>query len=153
MKDYGLEVPLIGGDGIVDKNYIDIAGTSAENSYGTVAAPNDYSTNKTREFMDDYDKRFEEPRGKYSIAGYEAAKIAINAIDRADKPDREAVCKALRDTRDYLGISGKISFDENGDTTNKIISIYRAEGNPAQWVFKEQRSYNTPTTTPTLYLP
>ncbi|HEY0068688.1 MAG TPA: hypothetical protein VGE04_01825, partial [Chloroflexia bacterium] len=67
--------------------------------------------------------------------------IAIDAISRASEPSRDAVCEALRNTKDFKGVLGTTSFDENGDTTNKVISFYRADNDASgklAWVFVDQ---------------
>ena len=57
-----------------------------------------------------------EPEG-YAIYGYEAAKVALEAIRRAGKKDREAILDACLAIKDFEGALGPWSFDENGDTT------------------------------------
>ena len=58
----------------------------------------------------------------YAIYGYEAAKVGIDAIHRANKKDRAAIVAACLATKDFHGALGTWSFDENGDTTLKRLS-------------------------------
>ena len=60
----------------------------------------------------------------------------IDAINRAGKADRAAVCEALRNTKDFKGVLGVTTFDANGDTSNKVISFYEAKG--GKWEFADQ---------------
>lgn len=142
MKSAGLDAPLMGGDGIQDQQYLDVAGEDAVGSYSTVAAVNVETLDEAKQFIADYNAAgFNEPLGAYSGPGYEVANIAIDAINRASEPSREAVCEALRNTKDYQGVLGTTSFDENGDTTNKVISFYKADTNAEgklAWVFVDQ---------------
>ncbi|HEV2653724.1 MAG TPA: branched-chain amino acid ABC transporter substrate-binding protein, partial [Ktedonobacteraceae bacterium] len=78
------------------------------------------------------------PLGAYSAAGYDCAKILIQSIKTAlangakvpkDSSDaagaktfRQAVIDAMQKT-DYTGLTGHHTFDSNGDTTNKIITV------------------------------
>lgn len=142
MKSAGLDVPLMGGDGIQDAEFLNVAGDDAIGSYSTVAAVNVETLDEAKQFIADYNAAgFKEALGAYSGPGYEVANIAIDALSRASEPSRAAVCEALRNTRDYKGVLGTTSFDENGDTTNKVISFYKADkgadGNLA-WVFVDQ---------------
>ena len=58
-----------------------------------------------------------EPEG-YAIYGYEAAKVALEAIERAGVKDREAIVEACLAIKDFdQGALGTWSFDANGDTT------------------------------------
>ncbi len=142
MKSAGLDVPLMGGDGIQDAEFLNVAGEDAIGSYSTVAAVNVETLDEAKQFIEDYNAAgFKEPLGAYSGPGYEVASIAIDALTRAEEPTRDAVCEALRNTKDFKGVLGTTSFDENGDTTNKVISFYRADKNDAgelAWVFVDQ---------------
>jgi branched-chain amino acid transport system substrate-binding protein len=43
---------------------------------------------------------------------------------------------AIAATKDYQGVIGTTSFDQNGDTTNKWISIYTVKN--GAWTFVDQ---------------
>jgi len=146
MAAAGLNIPLIGGDGIQDAEYIKVAGDSALGSYSTVAAVNVSTLPQAKAFIDAYNAAgFKEALGAYSGPGYETANLVIDALKRAATPDRAGVCAALRTTKDYQGVLGTTSFDANGDTTNKVISIYEvkkdASGAPA-WTFLDQINFS-----------
>jgi len=138
MKAAGLNIPMLGGDGIQDEEFIKVAGADAVNTYATVAAANVEKIPEAGQFVKDYAAAgFKEPLGAYSGPGYEAANIMIDAMKRASAPSRDGVCEALRNTKDYKGIMGTTSFDENGDTTNRVISIYKVADNAgkSEWQF------------------
>jgi len=140
MKSAGLTIPLMGGDGIVDKEFVDVSGAEGEGSYGTVAAVNVTTLPEAKQFIEDYKAAgFKEEMGAYSGPGYETASIAIDAIKRATGKDRAAVCDALSKTKDFKGVLGTTSFDENGDTTNKVISFYEVKN--GKWEFVDQLKF------------
>jgi branched-chain amino acid transport system substrate-binding protein len=136
MKAAGLDIPLVGGDGIINDEFLKTAGADAEGSYGTLAAVNATTLPEAKQFLADYKTAFSTDVGSYSANGYEATTIAIAAIKAAGKKDREAVRAALAATKDFKGVIGTTSFDENGDTTNRWISIYQAKG--GKWEFVDQ---------------
>ena len=76
-----------------------------------------------REFVERYQARFgRQPEG-YAIYGYEAAKVALAAIERAGSKDRAAIVAACLAIKDFdQGALGTWSFDANGDTTLTTIS-------------------------------
>lgn len=128
MQASGLTVPLMGGDGIVDEQYNKVAGDAAVGSYGTVASANVETLDEAKQFIIDYKAAgFKEPLGSYSGPGFDTAAIVIDALTRSKSVDRAGVCAALRTTKDFKGVLGLTSFDENGDTTNKVISIYESK--------------------------
>jgi branched-chain amino acid transport system substrate-binding protein len=56
------------------------------------------------------------------------------------KTFRQAVIDALKGTS-YDGITGHQTFDANGDTTNRIISLYKLAANTRaqpDWIFVDQ---------------
>jgi len=54
------------------------------------------------------------------------------------KTFRQAVIDAIAKT-DYNGVTGHHTFDQNGDTTNRFISVYsldlNTQGKP-DWIYK-----------------
>jgi branched-chain amino acid transport system substrate-binding protein len=59
----------------------------------------------------------------YAVYGYECARVLLDAIRRAATKDRTGVLQAVSQTKDFDGALGIWSFDANGDTTNRVMSI------------------------------
>jgi len=57
--------------------------------------------------------------------------VIVAAIGRAiddaggSQPTRDQVTAQLAKTKDYKGVIGTTTFDSNGDTTLKIITVYK----------------------------
>lgn len=122
----GFKGKLMVPDGCYEDAFINAAGV--ENVEGKTyftfgGLPYDKWTGKAKEFLEKFRKKYgvEEPEA-YSIYGYEAAKVAIEAIKRANKKDRKAILEAGFAIRDFDGVLGKWSFDENGDTSITTMS-------------------------------
>ena len=111
---YGLtNTKFIGGDGIDNEEFIRIGGKPSEGSVVIAAAP---ITNS--HFIEKYKKVFmQEPTG-YAGNSYDAANILMNAIKKVKEKDPEKIAMAVASTTGFNGVSGKISFDENGDLTS-----------------------------------
>jgi branched-chain amino acid transport system substrate-binding protein len=77
---------------------------------------------KGAEFVAKYQEKFQSLPEVYAIYGYECAKVALEAIRRAGVKDRAAILNAVAGIRDFEGGLGTWSFDENGDTTLRIMS-------------------------------
>ncbi|HEV8165088.1 MAG TPA: branched-chain amino acid ABC transporter substrate-binding protein, partial [Actinomycetota bacterium] len=43
------------------------------------------------------------------------------------KDDRSKIVDALGQTKDYNGVIGTTSFDEFGDTSNKVLTVYQVK--------------------------
>ena len=138
MKAAGLNVPLMGGDGIFDPAFIELAGKTSDGDLATsVGAPTE-SLDSAKKFVADYTAAgFKEPYGAYGAQSFDAANAIINAlkVSLADAPDaksaREATVTAVGGVS-FDGATGPIAFDEFGDTKTKIITAYKVTG--GKWV-------------------
>ncbi len=138
-------VPFASGDGIQNQEYFSIAGSNSDNSYATVAAVNADALPSAGQFVKTYRANVHQPLGAYAANSYAATQALINAIVQASGaanggiPTRADVLTRLRATKDLSTVIGRFSFDENGDTSEHIISIYRAQGR--KWNFIYQRDF------------
>jgi branched-chain amino acid transport system substrate-binding protein len=138
MADTGLgSVTFLGGDGISDDEFLKSAGDSANGTYYTVAAPETSKLPSAAAFVAAYKKRWKSAVGPYSANAYTATKVEIVAIERAavasggKLPSRDAVLKNVAQTAGFKSPIGTIGFDQNGDTTAPILSVYGiANGKP-----------------------
>ncbi len=151
LQVQGLQnTPFVGGDGI---NTPTFATTIGANSGGPVYSTTAFLdvTKLPQDFISRYQNAYGQV-GTYSAYGYDCANILIQAIKTAlangantpaNSSDtagaqafRQAVINALKSIA-YDGVTGHQSFDANGDTTAKNISVYQlanVNGQPG-WKF------------------
>ncbi len=124
MRNVGMtEVKFMGPDGINEQALVDAAGKDAEGVYATFGGiPPKELTGKGKEWYDAYKAKFNSEPEPYAAYGYEAAKVVLAAINEVCKDDRDAVRQAVLETKDFPGLLGNWSFDENGDTTSTKMS-------------------------------
>ncbi|MFT3860110.1 branched-chain amino acid ABC transporter substrate-binding protein [Micropruina sp.] len=133
MKAAGLDVPLMGGDGIFDPTYIELAGSASNGDLATsVGEPAD-TAKSAQEFIAAYNAAgFAEPYAAYGAQSYDAAKAIIEALKVSlpsasdPKSAREATIKAMANVT-FTGATGTVAFDEFGDTKSKVITVYKVE--------------------------
>jgi branched-chain amino acid transport system substrate-binding protein len=135
MREVGLKAKFMGPDGIKETAFLESAGAAAEGVYVTMGSMDPKNlTGKARDWYNAYKQKFGKEPEAYAIYGYEAAKVALDAIKRAGKKDREAIRQALMNTKDYHGVLGTWSFDANGDTTLKVMSGFVVKGGKFEFV-------------------
>jgi branched-chain amino acid transport system substrate-binding protein len=147
MKAAGLNVPLMGGDGIYDPKYITLAGKTADNDLATsVGAPTD-TLPSAKKFIEDYNAAgFKEPYAAYGGYSYDAANAIINAL-KVSLKDASSVEDARPKTVEELGkvsfdgVTGKVAFDEYGDTTSKVLTVYKVAG--GKWATVETKEFKS----------
>ena len=127
--------PLMGGDGIKDDAYIQAAGAEAEGDIASsIGAPLDQLATAA-DYKAAYDAAgFAEPPSVFGPYAYDAANVIIDAAAKALKGQssvttkaRKAVIKSVGAT-DTAGITGRIAFDQFGDTVTKVFTIYKVTG-------------------------
>jgi len=141
MKTAGLKVPLMGGDGIFDPQFIKLAGTTSDGDIATsVGAPVD-KLPSAKAFVDAYNAGgYKDPYAAYGGYSYDAANAIINAL-KISLPSATDAMSARQATVDAMskvsfdGATGKVSFDEFGDSTNRTITVYAVEG--GKWADKK----------------
>jgi branched-chain amino acid transport system substrate-binding protein len=134
MKAAGLNIPLLGGDGIYDPEYVKLAGATGENDLATsVGAPVD-SLPSAKKFVADYEAaKFADPYAAYGGYSFDAANAIIAAL-KVSLKDAESVEAARPKTVEELGkvafdgVTGKVAFDQYGDTTSKVLTVYKVTG-------------------------
>jgi branched-chain amino acid transport system substrate-binding protein len=122
MRALGLfqRAKFMGPDGLYSPGLIEQATPAAvnDNVYVTFAAlpPDKLPTDVGKRFFKDYmDTYKSEPIG-WAMYAYQSAIVALDAIKRAGTKDRGAILDAVRQTRNFEGVTGTFTFDENGDT-------------------------------------
>src|SRR5471032_261905 len=135
MGDVGMaKVGYMGGDGISDKEFETTAGTMANGTYFSVAAPDATKLSSARDFVAAYKAKFNTEVGGYSANAYTSTKIIIAAIEKAiaanggKMPTRADVLKNVAETKNFISPIGDITFDANGDVSNPVLTLQKVNG-------------------------
>ena len=114
-RKMGIEVPFLGGNGFNSPEVIEIAGEAADGL--VVATPwfGDKQDPKVQEFNEKYKEEYGKLPDQFAAQAYDALYIYAEALKKAGGEDRDAFRDALAETKDFEGILGKFSFDEEGD--------------------------------------
>ena len=128
----GLNIPLMGGDGIVDPQFVALGGRAGDLATNVGAPPE--SLPSARQFITDYEAaNYPEPYGAYGALTYDATNVVIEGLAKAvqggtwSEETRATVVSNVQGTN-VEGASGPISFDQYGDTTNKLLTVYTVQG-------------------------
>lgn len=126
MRNVGMtadKVKFMGPDGIFEKALIDAAGKDAEGVYATFGGvPGKQLKGLGQKWYESYKKKYNAEPEAYAAYGYESAKVIVDAINQVCKNDRAAIRDAVLNTKNFNGVLGNWSFDQNGDTTLTTLS-------------------------------
>lgn len=126
MRNVGMatdKVKFMGPDGMFEKALIDAAGKDAEGVYATFGGvPAKELKGTGQKWYDSYKKKYNSEPEAYAAYGYESVKVIVDAINTVCKNDRAAIRDAVLNTKNFNGVLGTWSFDQNGDTTLTTLS-------------------------------
>ncbi len=134
MKAAGLNVPLMGGDGIYSGEFIKLAGKTADGDLATAIGAPTATLPSAQDFVKAYDAAgYAEPYEAYGAYAYDAATAVIDAlkVSLKDAASAEAARQPTVDAMSSVsfdGVTGKVAFDEYGDTTSRILTVYSVKG-------------------------
>jgi branched-chain amino acid transport system substrate-binding protein len=114
MRQLNIDAIFVSGDGVIDPKYLEIAGDAAEGTYLSFGP--DVSTLPSAEgFVEKYTSAYGEI-GPYSIYSYDAANIALEAIEATGSTEGAAIGEKIH-AMVFEGALGTISFDDKGDVS------------------------------------
>jgi len=125
VEELGLNVVAIGGDG-----WDGIEGDYAEVAEGHYFANHYAKTDESaivQDFISAYEAKFESSPNALAALAYDSTFIMKSAIEAAGSTEAEAIITALAAT-DMSGVTGHVTFDENGDPIKSISIIQVVSG-------------------------
>lgn len=127
FKELGLAGKFVGGDGLQSPKFIELAGSSAEGAYGSSPGlPLDKMPGGAG-FADKFKAKFSEGIQLYAPYAYDAAKVMIAAMKKADSADPAKYLGELAKIS-IDGVTGKIEFDAKGDLKGAPVTVYEVKG-------------------------
>lgn len=153
-RDLGITVPLTGGDGWDSPRLMEIGGEALENTYYSNHYTPEDPRPEIQNFISEYKKRYNEIPDAMAPLGYDAARIAFDAIKRssileeenikkayADNPkarslmdainteiNRRKIRDAIAQTKDFTGVTGVITIDENRNAKKSAVVLKVEKG-------------------------
>lgn len=133
LREKGVKAKFMGPDGLDSAEMAKIAGSAVVGSYYTsVAGPPD-AYPETAAFAKKYKQRFGKETESFGMYGYDATLVGIKAIEGwikanpGKKPSRPDVVTAVRNIKNFKGITGSIEFDNKGDPVKAKYFVLQFE--------------------------
>ncbi len=118
-KELGVKSRIMGEEGFDSPKFLEISGPAAE---GVVIATNldrDDPRPVVQNFLKNYKQSYGEDADMVGASSYDAFMILVNAVRQAGT-DAKAIQKALTGTKDYNGLTGKISKFVQGEVVKPV---------------------------------
>jgi branched-chain amino acid transport system substrate-binding protein len=126
IRDAGIKLPMIGGDGYDGPELVGVGGTGAENVYFSTHSLMDASSKdaKMRSFIAAYHKEYgRDPESAFAALGYDAVYLMANAIVKAGTVNSKAIRDALALTKNFAGVTGSITYQPGQRVPQKTVTI------------------------------
>ncbi len=119
-KELDIKTQILAEEGFDSPKYIELAKGSAE---GVIIATNlDRGDPRpvVQNFLKNYKQAYKIDPDMVGASSYDAFMILVNAIGRAGSTNHQDVIKALLETKDYNGLTGKISKFVKGEVVKPV---------------------------------
>lgn len=124
----GWDIPVYHPGTVYSTDFLSIGGTAVEGVYTNVGFYPDDPTPEAEAFITDYNDLYGADPDYYGACAYDAFNVLMQAIEDTGELDSAAVRDTLAATTDYPGVSGSITFDENGDARKSYIKLTVEDG-------------------------
>jgi branched-chain amino acid transport system substrate-binding protein len=128
----GIKIPMLGGDGWDAPDLFKIGGDAVEGYYYSNHFAPDVASDAAKAFVADYEKLHGTKPTGIAALGYDAAKVLFDAIKRAGKLDGPAIRDALAATKDFQGVTGKITLNDKRDAEKSAV-VLKIQGGQAKY--------------------
>ncbi len=137
-REVGLTQPLLGGDGWEADQLFELAGDALDGGYYTSHYAVDNPSPELQRFISGYQARHGQPPGAAAALGYDAARVVLAALARAERLTGPAIRDALARTKDFPGATGTLTLDAERNPLKPAVilkiqggkRVFEATGTP-----------------------
>jgi branched-chain amino acid transport system substrate-binding protein len=121
-KELNLAAPFIGSPGYSTSSVLDLLDTTVSNGIITVT---DFVANtpepKVQQFTQKFRQKYNVDPELYAASYYDAVYILADAIKRANSTEREAIRKALSETKGFQGVMSTLAANAKGELVHEAV--------------------------------
>ncbi len=122
-RELGITVPFLGSDGWDSPKLWEIGGPALNGCYFSNHYATDDPNPVVQKFVNDYKAKYNQLPDALAALAYDAARILADAMTRAGSTDGEKVRDAIAATRDFNGVTGNISINEERNAVKSAVIV------------------------------
>jgi branched-chain amino acid transport system substrate-binding protein len=130
-RQMGIQAVFLGGDGWDDLMYEYAREEDLQGCYFSEHWHIDLPDPRSREFVERYSRDHRLYRTGLVALTYDSVYLVADAVKRARSTEARAIRDELARTRDFQGLTGRITFDQNGDTIKQAVILRFDRGQAA----------------------
>jgi branched-chain amino acid transport system substrate-binding protein len=129
-RQLGITCPFVGGEGWDSPTLVQVAGKAADGNYYTDHFSAADPDPRVQKFVQTYRAKYGALPDALAALWYDGAKLLSRAIEQAGSADAARIRDALAATRDFEGVTGRISIDENRNASKSGVILKIDNGEP-----------------------
>jgi branched-chain amino acid transport system substrate-binding protein len=129
-RKLGIKVPLLGGDGWDSAKLAEIGGDAINGCFYSNHYSHQDPSPRVQEFLKKYEERYKGIPDGLAALGYDAARIVAQAITRANSVKGADIAAELAKTKDFDGVTGKITIDKDRNAVKPAVILEMKKGVP-----------------------
>jgi branched-chain amino acid transport system substrate-binding protein len=122
-KQLGIKAPLLGGDGWDAPQLWQLGGASLNGNYISNHYSVDDPSPAIQKFVADYKARYNVLPDALAALGYDSMKVLADAVKRAGSTENVKLRDAIAQTKDFPGVTGKISIDKDRNAVKPAVVL------------------------------
>jgi branched-chain amino acid transport system substrate-binding protein len=122
-RELGITVPFLGSDGWDSPKLWEIGGVSLNGCYFSNHYATDDPNPVVQKFVNDYKTKYNQLPDALAALAYDAARILADAMTRAGSTDGEKVRDAIASTKDFPGVTGQISINQERNAVKTAVIV------------------------------
>ncbi|NLF74677.1 MAG: ABC transporter substrate-binding protein, partial [Chloroflexi bacterium] len=127
-RELGFEGPIVGSDSWGTPDLIDLCGDACEGLFFSTHYAADIATEVGQTFITAYEEQYGAKPDDVAALTYDAFQLLFTAITNANSLDKADVREALAGIELFEGVTGIMSFDEQGDPIKCAVIIQIKDG-------------------------
>jgi branched-chain amino acid transport system substrate-binding protein len=122
-RELGIQVPMLGGDGWDSEKTLEIGGAAVEGYFFSTHYSADAETPKVQDFVKHYRSSYGGVPDAMAALGYDTALIFADALRRAGSSEGPKLRDAIAATREFDGVTGRISIDAERNARKDAVVL------------------------------
>ncbi len=130
--DMGFKVPMMGGDAANHQDLVKIAGNKAAEGYFFISPPlpQDLDSKEAKDFLVAFQKEYKAvPVSVWAVLAGDAFSVIADAVYNGKTTSADIASYLTNTLKDYVALTGPISFDKKGDRIGDFYRTYVVDAN------------------------
>src|SRR6266436_600655 len=127
-RQLGITLALFGGDGWESSKLIEIGGADVEGTYFSTHFSPEETSPAVQDFAKKFQAKYHELPDAMAALGYDSAMVLVNAMKQAGTTEGPKLRDAIAATKEFPGVTGKITLDEKRNATKPAVILTVKDG-------------------------